>query len=305
MNSIDKKLSILFMLIIVIIMTSACNSSTYAPTDTIILSADNLQNYIGQENVIIVDMQSMNDYSKQHVEGAVNITKNDIVINDPVDNMLAPADTIEKVLGQNGISNDTTVIVYDSDKMSASRMLWTLFMYGHENVKVVDGGINAIKAEGIELTTKAVAPTATTFTASINNAWLASLQDVRNQVYSPKENVILLDVRTDEEYKQLGTIPTSCRIDFVTNFYSDGTFKNTQTTQINYLDANVLPENEIIIYCQTSMRASSVFVSLYNAGYRNIKIYDGAFLEWSSNPNNPIDLPSAEEVIAPSGNDAS
>ena len=93
-------------------------------------------------------------------------------------------------------------------------------------------------------------------------------------------------------------------MDYANIFYPDNTFKDVQTTRINFMDTGMRPEKEIIIYCQTSMRASPVFLSLYNAGYRNIKIYDGAFLEWCTNPNNPIELPNGAGPL-PSSKDAS
>jgi thiosulfate/3-mercaptopyruvate sulfurtransferase len=304
MKSIDKKLSIFLVLMIILTMISACNSSTYAESDTIIISADSLSDYIGADNVVIVDMQSANDYAARHVEGAVNITKSEIVTGDG--NMLPDEATIETLLGSNGISNDTTVIVYDSDNMTASRMVWTLFMYGHQNVLLVDGGIKAIKnTEGITLTTEKTTPVATTFDAVYDDEWIADYQDVLNQVNDPDENTILLDVRTDEEYAESGKVPSSVMVDYTTNFYSDGTFKDTQTTKINYLDDGIYPENEVIMYCQTSMRAAAVFVRLYDAGYRNLKVYDGAYLEWSSNPDSPIDMPSTDSDTVTDTEDAS
>ena len=73
--------------------------------------------------------------------------------------------------------------------------------------------------------------------------------------------------------------------------------------QTPYLKAGIYPEHEIIIYCQSSMRATPVFVQLYEAGYRNIRIYDGAYLEWSSDSSNPVEMPAG--ASAPVKNDAS
>jgi thiosulfate/3-mercaptopyruvate sulfurtransferase len=244
MKTIDKKLSIFLVLLLVVTMVSSCNSSKYAQTDTLIISAKSLTGYIGADNVVIIDMQSANDYAARHVPGAVNITKADIVVNEPVSNMLAPASTIEQVLGSKGISNDTTIVVYDSDNMSASRMVWTLFMYGDQNVKLVDGGIKAIQSAGIEVTKEVPTQTPATFRASYDPQWLATKEDVLQQVNNPDANVILLDVRTNDEYVQSGKVPSSVMFDYYDNFYADGTFKDTQTTQINYLKAEIRPEND-------------------------------------------------------------
>ena len=306
MRAYAKKLTIFFAMAMLVVMFAGCNTHKFADTEqSLIISAEDLKDYIGKENVVIVDMQSTEDYTAGHVEGAVNIQNTDITINVPVSTMLTSAKKISSLMGSKGISNDTLVIAYDTNKMSASRLLWSLFMYGHENVKVVDGGLNAILAEGITLTTAETVVTETTFTAKEpSQNWLATKKDVLNQVNNPDANVVLLDVRTQEEYYTEGKIPTSVMIDWTNNFYSvDNTFKSIQTTRINYLEERIYPEQEIIIYCKSSMRATPVFVQLYEAGYRNIRIFDGAYLEWSSDSSNPVEMP--EGAKAPTKADAS
>lgn len=306
MQSIAKKLTLTLLILILTLVGTACNPSQYVETEAQIIPASDLAELAGgSENLVIVDMQSAEDYSKSHVKGAVNIVKDDIVINVPVDNMLTSKSKFERAMGAAGIDHDDTVLIYDDDKMSAARLWWTFLMYGNENARVVDGGIEAIKAEGIELTSdKTVISEAEYVAGDKNKAYLADISDVKNQINEPDSNVVLLDVRTDEEYAESGKIPSSIMMDFKKVFYKDGTFKDVETTRINFIDNDMRPEKQIIVYCKTSMRAAPVFLSLYNAGYRNIKIYDGAYLEWSSNPNNPIELPSGTSV-APGKKDAS
>lgn len=293
MSSIVKKITIFSFLAILAVGITGCSSHTFVEGESLIVTADNLQSYAGQSNVVIVDTRSADEYAAGHVAGSVNIPTEDIVINVPVKNMLTSRKKIEKVMGSNGIANDTLVLAYDANKMGGSRLLWTLFMYGHRNVKVVDGGFSAIQNSGMELTTDVPTPAQVTFTAGEPTGnWLASMDDVRNQVNSPDSKVILLDVRSFEEYAEVGKVPTSIIIPYETNFFSDGTFKTTQITRINYLQEHINPEDEIILYCQTSMRATPVFVELYEAGYRNLRIYDGAYLEWSSNSDNPVEMPA-------------
>ena len=168
-------------------------------------------------------------------------------------------------------------------------------MFGHQKVKVVDGGFDAIQTAGIQLSTDIEAPAEAVFTAKEPSAnWLATMDEVRAQAENPDPHTLLLDVRSFEEYAEVGKVPTSLIIPYETNFFSDGTFKTTQITRINYLEEKIYPEDEIILYCQTSMRAAPVFVQLYEAGYRNIRIYDGAYLEWSSNSDNPVEMPAGQ-----------
>lgn len=305
MSSFARKITIFLVFILSVSCMTGCSSHKFSKSDSLILNAKQLKDYIGKESTVIVDMQTAEEYAAGHVEGAVNIPIEEITINVPVKNMLTSKKKIEKLMSSKGISNDTLVLVYDSNKMNSSRLLWSLFMYGHENVKVVDGGLNAVKKAGITLTDQVPIVTEAVFTAKESSSnWLADKNDVLNQINTPDKNVILLDVRSDEEYYSSGKIPTSIMMDYQTNFYpSDQTFKSVQTTRINYMEEKIFPENEIIVYCQTSMRAAPVFLQLYEAGYRNMRIYDGAYLEWSSNSDNPVEMP--EGAAAPSAKDAS
>lgn len=306
MRLIAKKLTLTLLLVLLAVTVSACNPSDYVETESQIISAsDFAELMVGDEEFYIIDMQKPEDYKKGHVEGAVNVVKDDIVISVPVDNMLTSKAKFEKAMSEAGIEEDTTVYIYDNDRMSAARLWWSFLMYGNENAKVIDGGISAIEMAGIELTNQAPTIKESQYKAGDkSDLYIATMGDVKDQLDEPNPNMILLDVRTDQEYIEKGKIPSSIMMDYANVFYADNTFKSVQTIRIDFIDNGMRPENEIIMYCQTSMRAAPVFLSLYNAGYRNIKIYDGAYLEWSSNPNNPVDIPEGTAVL-PSKKDAS
>ncbi|MFA7662225.1 MAG: sulfurtransferase [Clostridia bacterium] len=306
MRLIAKKLTLTLLLVLLAVSVSACNPSDYVETESQIISAsDFAELLVGDEEFYIIDMQKPEDYKKGHVEGAVNVVKDDIVISVPVDNMLTSKAKFEKAMSEAGIEEDTTVYIYDNDRMSAARLWWSFLMYGNENAKVIDGGISAIEMAGIELTNQAPTIKESQYKAGDkSDLYIATMGDVKDQIDEPNPNMILLDVRTDQEYIEKGKIPSSIMMDYANVFYADNTFKSVQTIRIDFIDNGMRPENEIIMYCQTSMRAAPVFLSLYNAGYRNIKIYDGAYLEWSSNPNNPVEIPEGTAVL-PSKKDAS
>lgn len=304
MNAFVKKLSLLLAVVTLAGSFAGCNGHTFAKGDPKLLAAKGLSTEMQKENVVVVDMQSAENYAAGHVTGAVNIPVSDIVINVPVKNMLTTKKKIEKLMNKSGISNDTTVLVYDDDKMSAARFLWTMFMFGHEKVMVVDGGVAAVKAAGVPMDTNPVTPAEGSFTAQEpSQNWLATIDEVKTQVNAPNSNVVLLDVRSDEEFAAEGKIPNAVLRNYLTNYYADGTLKNTETTKIDYLQAGIFPEQEIIIYCKTSFRAAPVFLALYEAGYRNLRIYDGAWLEWTSSSDNPIEMPAGG--AAPTKKDAS
>jgi len=304
-----KKFSkVLLLLLIASFMISAagCSSSNAPDEGMYIIDAKEASGYIGAEGKVLVDMQKPEDYAKGHLKGAVNIPLSEIVINVPVANMLAPKEQIEKVLGSKGIGNDTMIIIYDNNKnMEAARMWWTLKIYGHENARVISGGLNALQAAKLEMTAEVPAAAPVTYTAKdMDASMLAAIDEVRAQAEQPQGNVILLDTRTKEEFEQ-GTIPGSVLVDFNQNNYKDGTYKKVQDIKIQYLENKITPDKTVIMYCKTSVRAAQTYLALYNAGYRNMKVYDGAWLEWSQNMGNtaaPSETPAPAQTPVESNN---
>lgn len=279
------------------ILPTGCGTKKAGDEGQNIIDAKAVTQLMSNGNTIIVDMQKNEDYSKKHVKGAVNITRNDIVINVPVENMLAPKGKIEEVLGKNGISNDTTIIVYDNaSNMDAARFWWTIMVYGHDKVKVVSGGLKALESAKLEMTSEKTTITPAKFTGKDKNiAMIATVDEVKAQVDNPEKNTILLDTRTQEEFDQ-GTIPGSVLLDYAENNYKDGTYKSVQNIKIQYIEKGMKSDKTIIMYCKTSIRAAQTYLALYNAGYRNLKLYDGAWLEWSANTTLPVQKPSGNKV---------
>ncbi|MGH4051944.1 MAG: sulfurtransferase [Clostridium sp.] len=273
-----------------------------------IISANKAVESLKKEDVVIVAAQVPDKavYDKEHVKGAVKIDMSDVVTNVPVINMLAPKEQIEKVMSGLGISNTTTVLLYDTNNnVDASRVWWTLKVYGHENVKVVSGGLAALKEAGAEITTEVPEIKTTEYVAKDKDAdMIASIDDVEAQVTSPDKNTILLDTRTKEEY-EAGTIPGSVLLNYLDNDYSNGTIKPVEVIKIQYIENNIKAKNNVILYCRTSFRAAQTYLTLYNAGYRNLKLYDGAWVEWSSHSSLPVQKTSKDAPAPTKSQDAS
>lgn len=290
MRSITKLLSALMISIFMISAVGCGTSSTSSSGDAIIEAKQALE-LLKKDNVIMVAAQEPETavYDKEHIKGAVKIDISDVVVNIPVKNMLAPKSQIEEVMSKNGISNDTTVLIYDTDNnMDSARLWWTLKVYGHENVKVVSGGLESLKKAGAELTAEVPSVTPTKYTAKEKNTdMIATKNEVKAQVNTPDKNVILIDTRSDKEFNE-GTIPGSLHINYINNDYNDGTYKSIENIKIDYIEKDATAEKTAILYCKTSIRGAQTYVALYNAGYRNLKLYDGAWMEWSSDSSAPV-----------------
>lgn len=295
-----KKRLILFSLVLmvsIVLAVSGCGSANTESPRGIIIEAKEVAGLMAKDGAVLVDMQPSYEYQENHIKGAVNIAREDITINQPVPNMLAPKEKIEEVMGRNGIKKSSTVIIYDNTgNMDAARLWWTLKGYGHENIKVVSGGLNALKGAGFTITSEQTEIKPSVYTAeTFSGEILASLDEVKAQVDNPQKNVVLLDTRTTEEYAQ-GRIPGAVLLDFNENNFSDGTYKPVQHIKIQYLEKGIKPDKTVIMYCKTSIRAAQTFLALYDAGYTNLKIYDGAWLQWSQDSANPVEMPTGGKV---------
>jgi thiosulfate/3-mercaptopyruvate sulfurtransferase len=294
MKSIKSIFSMVLILLLFLISTGCGHN--YAETGTVIISGKDAIKLIGTAGTVFVDAQKATSYAKEHVAGAVNISRDDIVVKKQVSNMLAPADVIETVMGSRGISNDTQVIIYDdNNNMDAARLWWTLLVYGHTNVKVVSGGFQELSRQGVEITTAAVSVNTAVFKASQNSSLIADLGDVAAQVDDPDDSTVLIDTRSLDEFNA-GTIPGSVHLNYEGNNYQDGTIRSIQDIKLRYKDEGIMPNDTIMMYCKSSIRGAQTLLALYNAGYRNLKLYDGAWLEWSLDTTRPVQMPETTKI---------
>lgn len=280
--------TVIALLVGAVVLLAGCGPRATGEKGTEIVSATEAIELV-ESGAILVDVQNLLDYRKGHIEGAVNIGRADIVVNTPFANMLAPASQIEEVMSERGIGNDDLVVAYDdTNNMDAARLWWTLKIYGHDTVKVVSGGFEAMKRAGAEVTTDEPSVTATTFKAKpMREEMLAVKRELLDQVNTPDPNVVIVDTRTVEEYRE-GTVPGSVHLNYAGNNFTDGTYRPVRHIRIRYLEEGIDYDDTVILFCKTSIRAAQSYLALYNAGYRELKIYDGAWLEWSASPANPV-----------------
>ena len=275
-----------------VLFLTGCGPAPAGEKGTEIIDAETAVQLLAGESAVLVDANNGVTYKKRHAEGAVSIPRTAIVINEPVPNLLAPANQIEDVMGAAGIGNDTLVLVYDDNKnMDAARLWFTLKVYGHDNVKVISGGLNTLAAAGVEVVKTVPSVASASFKAGVlNQDMLISSKDVRSNVENPPADYVLIDTRSIEEYNE-GTIPGSVCLDFNGNNFSDAAFRPVNQIRIRYLEKKIDYNDEVVMYCKTSIRGAQTYLALFNAGYRNLKLYDGAWVAWTATPMNPVYVP--------------
>lgn len=302
MNKSKKFLSLILCLIIIVSVTG-CTKYEFGEEGNYIVSAKDALEQISS-GAILVDVQAFEDYQNSHIEGAVNVPMSSLVVNEPYANMLPSNDIVETVMSEAGIKETDMLLLYDNnDNMQAARVQWTLEIYGNKNTRVISGGLKALQDEGAKTSTEIKSLSPSTYkTLEKDNTLIVNLDYINALMNNPNENVIIIDTRSAEEFSQ-GTIPTSKFIEYKINNYANGEYKTPRDIKLTYLDESVKPDNRIILFCKTSVRAAQTYSALKNAGFMDVRIYDGAWLEYSA--NNTPSVQQSDTNLIPSAGDGS
>jgi thiosulfate/3-mercaptopyruvate sulfurtransferase len=254
--------------------------------------------------VVEVDVDTT-AYDQGHVPGAAgwNWTSDlcDTTVRD-----IAPMQKLEALLGKSGIDNKTTIVLYgDNNNWFAAWAFWQLKMYGHDDVRIMDGGRKKWVAEGREMATDKPAVAAKTYKATGPDLSLrAFLPDVQQAVAAKK--AALVDVRSPQEFtgeilsppglpetcQRGGHIPGAKSIPWGKNCNDDGTFKTLDELKALYGAQGVTGDKPIIAYCRIGERSSLTwFVLKYLMGFENVRNYDGSWTEWGNLVGAPVEKP--------------
>ncbi len=252
-------------------------------------------------------------YTTGHIKGALHMNTDNIE-EEILWNIRTPEE-IEKVLLDNGITKDTTLIVYGQNVTDSAddRVAFTALWAGVENVKCLDGGLDAWVSAGLELETTENTPVvATDFGTEVpaHPEYITSMEDALAKSQSD-ENFKLVSVRSKDEF--LGKISGYNYIDKAGepkgaiwgHDTDDGSYtdENGKTADISVLEGYLKEseasfDNELAFYCGTGWRATIPFLISYENGKENISLYDGGWYEWISVDSNPVQLgdPKTAEV---------
>jgi len=272
-------------------MFSGCASFEFGETGNFIVEAKDCADLI-EQGAILVAVCEKEEYDATHIDGAINVPMSSLVVNEPYPNMAPEEEQIEEVMGAAGVSESDILLVYDDkSNMSAARVQWTLNLYNNYNVKVVSGGLEALKKAGFETSDQAtVLEPAEYMTGDKQKKLVVSLNYINLLQDKPEENAVIIDTRSAEEYRA-GTIPGAINIEYVWNNYANGEYKSVRDLQITYLEKEITYDMKIIVFCKTSVRAAQTYTALKNAGYEDVRVYDAAWLEYEAemNPQAPVE----------------
>ncbi|PDW02798.1 sulfurtransferase [Candidatus Viridilinea mediisalina] len=245
-------------------------------------------------------------YETGHILGAVKLDWiNDL--NDPVVRDYLDAERFSALMASRGISNDTTVVLYgDKHNWWATYAFWVFKLFGHEDVRLLNGGRAKWIAEGRELTRAVPSyPRGDYHAPARDDSKLRAFRDQVLAHMSLGAGAALVDVRSPQEftgerthmpeYPQEGTlrgghIPTAVSIPWAQAVRDDSTFKSAAELRELYASQGVTPEKDVISYCRIGERSSHTwFVLTYLLGYPQVRNYDGSWTEWGNGVGLPIE----------------
>lgn len=268
-----------------------------------IISPETLAQWMKTNDVVIIDVRAdlfdeqfgEREYHKGHIRGAVFLDlekdlSGEVKVhggNHPLPNI----DTFAKKLGEIGVNVNRRVIVYDQNVQMFAPRAWFLLQHvGHENVFVLNGGFDAWKAAGYEVTTEIPNVKPTIFTPKQNVEELITMEQVKHR----PADVTLIDSRANERYlgfveplyAKAGHIPGAINYFWEDVATTDGRWKSLEQLEEHFKSLN--KEDEIIVSCGSGVSACANILALRQLGFKRIKLYPGGYSDWISYEENDI-----------------
>jgi thiosulfate/3-mercaptopyruvate sulfurtransferase len=274
----------------------------------VLVDADWVEAHLDDPKVVLAEVdEDTAAYDKGHIRGAIKIDwKTDL--QDPVRRDFVDKPGFEALLSGKGVANDDLVVLYGgNNNWFAAYAYWYFKLYGHHNVKLLDGGRKKWELDSRELVTEVSSRTPTTYTAADQDP---SIRAFRDEVVAAISTKNLVDVRSPDEFvgkllapahlpqesaQRPGHIPTARNIPWSKAANDDGTFKSNEELRRLYEEAGVDFGKATIAYCRIGERSSHTWFALHELlGQQNVKNYDGSWTEYGSLVGVPIELGEAK-----------
>jgi thiosulfate/3-mercaptopyruvate sulfurtransferase len=272
--------------------------------EAVLVDADWVEAHLSDPNIVLVEVdEDVSAYDKGHIRGAVKLDwKEDL--QDPVKRDFVDKAGFEALLSSCGIGNDDTVILYGgNNNWFAAYAYWYFKLYGHENIKLLDGGRKKWELDSRELTDDATSRPSTTYTAKDGDS---SIRAFRDDALAAIGKLNLVDVRSPDEFsgkllapahlpqeqsQRGGHIPTAKNIPWSKAANDDGTFKSDDDLRALYGEAGVDFSKDTIAYCRIGERSAHTWFVLHEIlDQPNVKNYDGSWTEYGSLVGVPIEI---------------
>lgn len=265
----------------------------------LIIEPNELDQLLDKADVVIVDLCKAKQYAQAHIPGAHFINYADVIrIEKPVMGLLPDAETFSKLISDLGITENTHVIAYDDEGGGcASRFIWTLNVFGHENASLLNGGIHSWANEGHALTNEEPA-SAEPDNYSLSNTGKYSADREYIEQHLDDKNTVLLDARSAAEFSgekkfadKAGRIPGAIHFEWTDAMDRNNNLRLLPEGIIEQRleQLGITKDKEVICYCQSHHRSAFSYLMLRHLGYENVKGYPGSWSDWGNQANTPTE----------------
>ncbi|MGW0228319.1 sulfurtransferase [Actinopolymorpha singaporensis] len=272
--------------------------------DSVLVSAEWVEEHLDDPNIVLVEVdEDTSAYDKGHIKGAIKLDWRED-LQDKVRRDFVDKQQFEKLLSSRGVSNDQTVILYGgNNNWFAAYAYWYFRLYGHQDVKLLDGGRKKWELDSRALVEDVPSYAPTQYVASDPDL---SIRAFRDEVVDAIGQLNLVDVRSPDEYsgkllapahlpqevaQRAGHVPTAVNVPWSKAANEDGTFKSDDELREIYGKAGVDFDKDTIAYCRIGERSSHTWFVLHELlGQPNVKNYDGSWTEYGSLVGVPVSL---------------
>ncbi len=284
------------------------SGNTAPPLDEVLVSTEWLAENLDNPAVRVIEVSVIPGvYERGHIPNAVNfVWHTDFV--DTTNRDIVQPEVFEELIQQAGINSDTTVVLYgDNNNWFAAWGGWIFTLYGHADVRLLDGGRVKWEAEGRELTTAVPTfPIGNATVEAANPTLRVSKNDVLS-VVEGKSDAVIIDIRSPDEYNgvifapegfqelaiRAGHIPGAVNVPWGKAVNQDtGEFKSAEELRELYASVGVDGSKPVIVYCRIGERASHTWYALHNILGYDVAMYDGSWTEWGNSVGVPIANPT-------------
>jgi thiosulfate/3-mercaptopyruvate sulfurtransferase len=257
-------------------------------SDMITVDSKWLASHLDSPKIVIIDSRGNIPYRLAHIKNAIPLGVEHVIsVADNGANIVLDQSSAEKIFSDLGIDDSKTVVVYGENiDPSAARIVWSLMYHGHQNTKLLDIGFTAWQTSGLPIS-RGTAVTINTnpvkFKSNPVNAVRADADMIKAKQKDP--NVIIVDARTPQEHMQ-ARIPGSILHNWEEGVgHNRAMFKNKEVLQKEFENNGITPDKEIICYCHSGSRSSHKFLQFKQAGFENVRMYDGSIIDWAQRRN--------------------
>jgi thiosulfate/3-mercaptopyruvate sulfurtransferase len=272
--------------------------------DNSLVTAQWVEDNLDTDGVVLIEVdEDTTAYDKGHIRGAIKLDWT-TDLQDQVRRDFVNKEQFEALLSERGVSNDDTVVLYGgNNNWFAAYAYWYFKLYGHQDVKLLDGGRKKWELDSRELTDELPTREKTSYTAQEQDT---SIRAFRDEVVAAIGTQNLVDVRSPDEYagrllapahlpqeqaQRAGHIPTSVNVPWSKNANDDGTFKSDEELTALYDEVGFDTDKDTIALCRIGERSSLTwFVLTELLGRKNVKNYDGSWTEYGSLVGVPVAL---------------